>query len=91
MKKLNVNELKESLLNEEFNLIELDNFMSKNGYYSVLDDGIISNIKQDLNIIYTALDTCECEVKIIFEITIDNGEEEAEENFYFKILDVEEF
>lgn len=91
MKKLNVNELKESLLNKEFNLIELDNFMSSNGYYSVLDNGITSNIKQDLNVIYTALDTCECEVKIIFEITINNGEEEAEENFYFNVLDVEEF
>jgi hypothetical protein len=91
MKKLNVNELKESLLNKEFSFIELDNFMSKNGYYSVLDDGVTSNIKQDLNVIYTALDTQECEVKIIFEITENNGEDEVEESFFLKVLDVEEF
>lgn len=91
MRKLNVNELKESLVNNEFSFMELDGFMNKNGYYSVMDDGIAANIKEDLNVVYTALDTNECEIKISFEITINNGEDEVEESFYLKILDVEEF
>jgi hypothetical protein len=91
MKKLNVNELKESLLNKEFSFIELDNFMSQNGYYTVMDDGVTSNIKEDLNVVYTALDTQECEVQVSFEITINNGEDEIEESFYLNVLNIEEF
>lgn len=91
MRKLNVNELKESLLNNEFSFIELDGFMNNNGYYSVMGDGATANIKEDLNVVYTALDTNECEVKISFEITINNGEDEIEESFYLKVLDIEKF
>lgn len=91
MKKLNVNELQETLLNNEYSFMELDGLMNKNGYYSVMDDGITENIKEDLNIVYTALNTNECEVKISFEITINNGEDEIEESFYLKVLGVEKF
>lgn len=31
------------------------------------------------------------EVQIFFEITTDNGEDEAEEAFYLKVTDVQEF
>ena len=43
------------------------------------------------NVIYTATDTNEAEVQIFFEITTDNGEDEAEEAFYLKVTDVQEF
>lgn len=49
MKKLNVEEIKKELVNEEMSFMELDNF------------------------------------------TTDNGEDEAEEAFYLKVTDVQEF
>lgn len=52
---------------------DLDNFMMESGYYSVFDDGVTADIKQDGNVVYTATDSNECEVQIFFEITIDNG------------------
>jgi hypothetical protein len=91
MKKLNVEEIKKELLNEEMSFTDLDNFMMESGYYSVFDDGATENIKQDKNVVYTATDSNECEVQIFFEITIDNGEDEAEEAFYLKVTDVQEF
>lgn len=60
-------------------LHDLDNFMMESGYYSVFDDGVTADIKQDGNVVYTATDSNECEVQIFFEITTDNGEDEAEE------------
>lgn len=91
MKKLNAEEIKKELLNEEMSFTDLDNFMMESGYYSVFDDGATENIKQDKNVVYTATDSNECEVQIFFEITIDNGEDEAEEDFCLKVTDVQEF
>ena len=91
MKKLNVEEIKKELLNEEMSFTDLDNFMMESGYYSVFDDGVTADIKQGGNVVYTATDSNECEVQIFFEITIDNGEDEAEEAFYLKVTDVQEF
>ena len=68
MKKLNVEEIKKELVNEEMSFTDLDNFMMESGYYSVFDDGATENIKQD-----------------------KNGEDEAEEAFYLKVTDVQEF
>lgn len=90
MKKLNVVELKEMLLNKEISFLELDNIMSNNGYYTVSDDGVTKDIKNDLTVAYTATDSNEAEILISFEITIDNGEDEIEESFYLKVLDVSE-
>ena len=84
-------EIKKELVNEEMSFTDLDNFMMESGYYSVFDDGATENIKQDGNVVYTATDSNECEVQIFFEITIDNGEDEAEEAFYLKVTDVQEF
>lgn len=64
MKKLNVEEIKKELVNEEMSFVELDNFMMDAGYYSVFDDGVTENIKQDKNVVYTATDSNECEVQI---------------------------
>lgn len=49
MKKLNVEEIKKELANEEMSFVELDNFMMDAGYYSVFDDGVTENIKQEKN------------------------------------------
>lgn len=91
MKKLNAEEIKKELLNEEMSFADFDNFMMESGYYSVFDDGVTVDIKQDGNVVYTATDSNECEVQIFFEITIDNGEDEAEEAFYLKVTDMQEF
>ena len=91
MKKLTAEQLRKELLNSEMNFSELDNFMMTNGYYSVFDDGATEEIKKDKNVVYTAVDTCECEVIINFTITIDNSEEEAEENFIMLITSIEKF
>ena len=46
-----------------------------------------------LNIIFLMIHYLdnEAEVQIFFEITTDNGEDEAEEAFYLKVTDVQEF
>lgn len=89
--------LRKELLNKEMNFVELDNYMMDQGFYSVYDDGITADIKQDKNVIYTFIDVDAAgvdngiQVKIDFEITIDNGEDEVEEAFYLKVNEVEEF
>ena len=89
--KKNVNELKEMILNQEYGFMELDGIMEDSGYYSVLNDGTTKNIKNDLNVVYTAKDTCEAEVQIFFEITVNNGEDEVEEAFDLKVIDIQEY
>lgn len=93
MRKLTANEIKEELVTIEtiIDFGDLDSFMTNNGYYSVLDDGVIEAIKRDKNVVYTATDSNECEVQIFFEIVIDNGEDEAEEAFILRVTDVQEF
>ena len=93
--KKNINELKEMLLNKEMSFMMLDNIMHKIcGYYSVFaiyDNGVTKGIKNYLTAVYTAVDTCTAEVQIFFEITADNALGEAEENFYLKVTDIQEF
>ena len=79
------------LLNEEMSFIYLDNTMYNNGYYTVFNDGVTKDIKNDLNVVYTAMDTNAAEVQIFFEITADNGEDEVEEAFDLKVIDIQEF
>lgn len=81
----------EELLNKEVSFMELDNIMTENGFYSVLDDGIMEDIKQDGNVIYTGLESGECEIKITFEVTIDSGEDEGPEAFYLRVTNIEKF
>ena len=81
----------EELLNKEVSFVELDNVMVKNGFYSEADDEIMEDIKRDGNVVYTGVETGECEIKISFEITIDSGEGEGPEAFYLKITNVEKF
>lgn len=91
MKKATVEKIRTEFLGKEVNFYNLDNFMMENGYYSVFDDGAIEDIKADKNVVYTAMDTNECEIIINFEITIDSSEDEAEENFDLKVISVEKF
>ena len=93
MRKLTANEIKEELVTIEtiIDFGDLDSFMTNNGYYSVLDDGVTEAVKRDKNVVYTATDSNECEVQIFFEIVIDNGEDEAEEAFILRVTDVQEF
>lgn len=81
----------EELLNKEMSFVELDNIMTENGYYSILNDGVIEDIKRDRCAIYTGVESGECEVVVTFEITIDNGEDEGLESFYLKVTNVEKF
>ena len=89
--KKNINELREMLLGKEMSFLFLDNTMYNNGYYTVFDSGVTKDIKNDLNVVYTAMDTNAAEVQIFFEITADNGEDEVEEAFDLKVIDIQEF
>ena len=88
---IKLNELRNYLRGKELTFIELDNFMIKHGYYTVIDDGIIDNIKQDENVIYTSKQTNESEIQIFFNIIYNNGKDESKESFIIKIIEVEQF
>lgn len=81
--------LKNSLLDTELTFIELDNKMIEYGFYSVFDDGATEQIKDCANVVYTSTETNEAEIIISFEITIDNEPDEAEENFYLEVTEIE--
>lgn len=84
-------DLIKQLVGKEMSFIELDNAMMEKGFYSVFDDGATDEIKECLNVVYTSKETNEPEIAICFEITIDNGEDEAKEAFYLKVVSVEDF
>ena len=91
MKKSNIVELREMLLNKEMSFMYLDNLMYNSGYYTVYDSGVISNIKEDLNVVYTAMDTSIPEIQLFFVITKDNKDDISEGSFYVKVVDIQEF
>ena len=88
---IKLNELRNYFRGKELTFIELDNFMIKHGYYTVIDDGIIDNIKQDENVIYTSKQTNESEIQIFFNIIYNNGKDESKESFIIKIIEVGQF
>lgn len=79
--------LKNELVGREMSFLDLDNYMMSQGFYSVWDDGVTGNIKEDLNVVYISTKTNEAEIQIFFNITIDDGEEA----FIMEITSVEEF
>ena len=85
----NLEMLKAELTGREMSFTELDNRMMNSGYYSVFDDGATLDIKHDLSVVYTSIESNEAEVIINFEITIDNSKDEAEEAFYLKVVNVD--
>lgn len=88
---IKLNKLRNGLGGKELSFIELDNYMVEHGYYSVLDDGIINQIKQDESVIYTNRTTNEADIQILFFIVCDNGADEVEESFVIKIMEIEKF
>ena len=85
---LNVNELRDELLNNEMNFTELDNFMEDSGYNTVFSDGAIDDIRESENLVYTDIDY-KTEVLINFEVISNN--EENKYKFVLKVTGVEEF
>lgn len=83
--------LRNELLGKEMSFTELDNHMMQQGFYSVFEDGVTENIKQDLNVIYTSIETNAAEIQIFFKITINNGDDEIEEAFYMEITSIEKY
>lgn len=81
-------ELEIELLGKELSFIELDNLMQESGYYSVFDDGVTENIKDSLDVAYSAKDADSGEVVIEFEIISDSGENEEPEHFLLKVTDI---
>lgn len=81
--------LKKELLGKEINFQELDAYMIKNSFYSVLYDCITKEIKHDKNVTYTGIKSGECEVLIKFEIIINNAEDESEDNFILQVTGIE--
>lgn len=83
--------LRNELVGREMSFIELDNYMMSKGFYSVFNDGITENIKQDKNVIYTLNHEDLNQIQVFFNITIDNTEDEVEEAFYLEVTQIEEF
>jgi len=77
------------LVGKEINFVELDNVMVQNGFYSVFDDGITKDIKQDKSVVYIHKAT-DKQLALFFEITEDNEADEVEEAFYLIVTSTQE-
>lgn len=77
------------LQGKEMSFVDLDKRMVENGFYSVLDDGITADIKNDLRVAYTSTATNEVEMIVSFNITIDNSDDEAQEAFMINVISVD--
>lgn len=86
-----INKIRNEILGKEVTFRDLDILMTENGYFSVFDDEVTHQIKQDETVVYTTTDTRECEAKILFSIVYDNGEDEADESFTMLVKDVVKF
>lgn len=82
--------LRNELLGKEMSFKDLDNRMMLNSFYSVFDDGVTKEIKQDKTVVYTSTVDNRADIIITFDITIDNAEDEAIEAFILKIKEIEE-
>lgn len=92
MKKLNSAEIRNLLAEYDyFTLRELDNIMMENGYYSVADDGCYQDCIDSLNIVYTAMNTNECEIQIFFNDIEETEEDEGLDQTIISNWTVEEF
>ena len=80
--------LKNELTGKELDFRDLDNILSSNNFYSLFDDNIIEDIKNDLEAIYTNTESNEAEIRVNFEIVYNNGSDEAEESFILKVLSI---
>lgn len=81
--------LKNKLIGKELSFYELDCILKSNNFYSLFDDNIIEDIKNDLEAIYTNTESNEAEIRVNFEIVYNNGSDEAEESFILKVLSID--
>lgn len=81
--------LKNELMGKELSFVELDDILKLNNFYSLLDDNITKDIKNDLEAIYTNIESNEAEIRINFKIVYNNASDEAEENFILKVLSID--
>lgn len=87
--KKTVEELRMELIGKEIDFASLDNKMEKFGYYSNMEDGYISEYKNEKHFLYIATDTNRSEVMINFEITTDaNLGKKSENAFYLKVTSI---
>lgn len=93
MRKLTAQEIKEELMSIEtiLNFYVLDSFMTNNGYYSTFENGAIEPIRKEKNVVYTAIDSDECEIRIFFEILCYNIPYERGGDFVLRVTDVQKF
>lgn len=86
MYKKSVEELRKQLLGKTMSFMDLDNYMSANGYYSMSDEEL-----EERDIVYTAKDTCMCEVQILYKIVVDNGKDESVYCFFLEVTEIKEY
>lgn len=72
-----LNKLKNELLNESVTLLDLDNLMMNNGFYSIFDDGVINEVLEDGDVVYG-------DIIISFDMIFPRGDESL-----IKIINIE--
>lgn len=77
-----LNKLKNELLNERFTLSEFDDFMVRNDFFSIFNDGVVDEVLKDGNIAYDSF------VHEGILISFDVIEQKKEESL-IKITDIE--
>ena len=86
MYKKSLEELRTELLEKTINFMDLDNYMTANGYYSMMEEEL-----NEGDIVYTAKDTCMCEVQIFYEIVVESGKDESVYCFFLKVVEIKEY
>lgn len=84
-----LNNLRNELGGKEISFFELDSKMEENGFYTVLNDGVTSNIKENENVCYLLKEDNETQVIINFITTENNGVDEVEESFILKVIEID--
>ena len=83
-----INKLRNELLNKELSFLQLDNLMTNNNFYSCFEDDIIEYIHSNDEIFYLNIDT---DKQYKFDIKITVSDDDLTENFYLKVLNIEEY
>ena len=83
-----INKLQNELLNKEINFLKLDAFMCEQGFYSCFENDIIECIHNNDEIFYLEIDT---DKQYKFDIKITICDDNSIEDFYLKVLNIEEY
>lgn len=83
-----INKLRNELLNKELSFLQLDNLMTNNNFYSCFENDIIEYIYSNNEIFYLKIDT---DKQYKFDIKITVSDDDLTENFYLKVLNIEEY